>query len=140
MVSVDAVVFARVEGRLWILLVRRGNDPFAGCWALPGGFLEMNEDLDTGAYRELAEETGLTDVKLEQLYTFGRCDRDPRGRTITVAYLALIFAEKLPKIKAGDDASAVRWFAIDELPPLAFDHHEIITLAQERLKQTPDPS
>jgi 8-oxo-dGTP diphosphatase len=131
-VTVDIVVFTVREGRLKVLLVRRGLAPYAGQWALPGGFVQMHEDLDEAARRELAEETGVRDVYLEQLYTFGAPGRDPRERVITVAHYALIASERL-RLQADTDAEAVGWFGVDELPPLAFDHADIIALAHRRL-------
>jgi 8-oxo-dGTP diphosphatase len=131
---VDVIVFKLLEERLHVLLVRRGREPFAGAWAVPGGFVEMDESLEHAARRELAEETGLTDVWLEQLYTFGRPDRDPRGRVITVAYYALIPADQSVKPVGGDDAAQARWFEVGELPSLAFDHDEIVRYALQRLR------
>src|SRR4051794_6215401 len=134
-VTVDCVVFGldlEVED-LKILLIQRRDDPFAGMWALPGGFVNMDETLDASAKRELQEETGIARLYLEQLYTFGDPGRDPRGRTITVAYYALV---KLTDhtIKADTDASDVGWFAVSDLPRLAFDHAKIVTVALNRLK------
>jgi len=131
-VSTDVVLFTLREDRLQLLLIKRRGEPFADCWALPGGFLEIGEDLETCAARELAEETGLSDIYLEQLYTFGRPDRDPRERVISVTYYALLPSDKL-KPRAASDAAATGWFPIDELPPLAFDHADIIELAHRRL-------
>jgi 8-oxo-dGTP diphosphatase len=131
-VTTDIVVFTLRENHLEVLLIQRGSPPFQGQWALPGGFLEIDEDLDVGAARELVEETGVSDLYLEQLYTFGGKDRDPRERVITVAYLALVPTEKLKPV-AGSDAAAVGWHPVDQLPPLAFDHHAIIDTARARL-------
>jgi 8-oxo-dGTP diphosphatase len=134
MVTADAAVFAFVDGRPRLLLIRRKHDPYQGRWALPGGFVEIDEDLPEAVARELAEETGLKDVSLEQLRTFGRPGRDPRGRTITVAYFGI--AEKdWDRIQAADDAEHVQWFDIEELPPMAFDHDEIVQCALERLRR-----
>ena len=133
-VTVDVVVFAILTGKLQILLIRRLHEPFAGYWALPGGFLEIDEDIESAARRELAEETALADLYLEQLYSFGKPGRDPRGRTITVAYYALLSADKAGETFAGDDAAEAQWFGIEQLPNLAFDHDEIIRCAIERLK------
>jgi 8-oxo-dGTP diphosphatase len=136
MVTVDAAVFAFFDGTAKLLLIQRKQEPFKGRWALPGGFVEIEEDLPEAAARELAEETGLRDIPLEQLRTFGRLGRDPRGRTITVVYFGI--AEKnWERAKAADDAADTRWFAIDDLPSMAFDHDEIARCAIERLKQTP---
>lgn len=135
MVTADAAVFAFFDGSVKLLLIRRKRDPYKGRWALPGGFVEIEEDLPEAVARELAEETGLTGIPLEQLRTFGRPGRDPRGRTITVAYFGI--AEKdWDRIRAADDAEHAQWFAIDELPAMAFDHDEIARCAVERLKQT----
>jgi 8-oxo-dGTP diphosphatase len=136
MVTVDSVVFAILRGRPKVLLINRGNEPFKGQWALPGGFVGMDEELEDAAARELAEETGLTDVTLEQMYTFGKCGRDPRGRQISVAFIG-IATEGTDKIRGGDDAQEAKWFDIEELPgDLAFDHNEIIRLGVKNLKRT----
>lgn len=133
-VTTDVVVFTIRRSRLSLLLVRRANSPFANRWALPGGFLDIDEDLDSCAARELAEETGIDGVYLEQLYTFGATQRDPRERVISVAYYALIPEQTLPSPpRAASDASDVEWFEFEKLPPLAFDHAEIIEKAHRRL-------
>jgi 8-oxo-dGTP diphosphatase len=131
--TVDIVVFGLHDGPLEILLIRRGVPPFEGDWALPGGFVRGHEELHDAARRELAEETGVGDVYLEQLYTFGRTDRDPRGRVVSVAYFALV---KLAdhNIRATTDAAEARWFSVQEAPPLAFDHADILAVAHERLR------
>lgn len=131
-VTTDVVLFTIREETLQVLLVRRRNPPFAGQWALPGGFLDPAEDLAACALRELSEETGISDVYLEQLYTFGRPDRDPRERVISVAYYGLAPADRLV-LRSGSDASEAAWFAYGALPPLAFDHREIVEKAHERL-------
>lgn len=130
-ITVDAVIFYRKSGILKILLIQRKNDPFKGQWALPGGFLEENETMEDGAKRELEEETGLKIEKLQQVAAFGTPGRDPRGRTISIAFVGLIDAE--PKIKASDDAQDVKWFDLNDLPNLAFDHSEIINAGRELL-------
>jgi 8-oxo-dGTP diphosphatase len=135
MVTADAAVFALVEGRTKLLLIQRKHDPYKDHWALPGGFVEMDENLPEAAARELAEETGLKDVPLEQLRTFGKPGRDPRGRTITVAYFG-IAGKNWQQVKAADDAAQVQWFDIESLPSMAFDHDEITRCAIERVKQT----
>ncbi len=133
-VTVDTVAFAIEQGILEVLLVKRKYDPFKSNWALPGGFLDDRDDtLDQGAARELQEETNVSNVYLEQLYSFGNKGRDPRGRTITVAYLALLRQEEL-ELKASSDASGVAWWPVNELPDLAFDHADIINYAHKRLK------
>lgn len=131
-VTTDIVIFTIRDGRLKLLLIRRGGEPFKGKWALPGGFVGIDEGLEDGARRELEEETGVSGVYLEQLYSFGAPDRDPRERVITVAYYALIPSDRL-EIRAATDAEAVGWFALDELPELAFDHAKIVAMAHERL-------
>ncbi len=131
-VTTDIVIFTIRDGQLKLLLIKRGGEPYQGRWALPGGFVEMDEDLEASARRELEEETGVSGVYLEQLYTFGRPDRDPRERVITVAYYALIPSNQM-HLQAATDAEAVGWFAFEELPPLAFDHDEIVAMAHQRL-------
>jgi 8-oxo-dGTP diphosphatase len=111
-----------------ILLIERKNDPYKNMWALPGGFIEEDETVETGAAREVEEETGLKDVQLQLVGVFSEPDRDPRGRIITVAFLALIQKSRARPV-AGDDAGKVQWFSISDLPELAFDHAEIINKA-----------
>lgn len=127
-VTTDVVLFSILEQTLQILLIRRAAEPFRNMWALPGGFLELTEDLETCAKRELKEETGITGDYLEQLYTFGDPLRDPRERVISVTYYALMRPDHLNPI-AGSDAKEVRWFPLRALPELAFDHANIIELA-----------
>ena len=132
--AVDCVVFGLDENDLKVLLIQRRLQPFQHAWALPGGFVRLDETLDEAARRELSEEAGVTDVYLEQLYTFGApLDRDPRERVVTVAYYALA---KLSdhRIRAATDAMGVGWFALDDLPKLAFDHDSIVESAHERLR------
>ena len=117
-VTVDVVIFTIRDGALHVLLVRRAAPPFAGRHAIPGGFVHEAESLEAAARRELAEETGVHDVYLEQLYTFGDPGRDPRGRVITVAYFALIASDETP-LRAGTDAAEARWFPVARVPPLA---------------------
>jgi len=131
-VSVDIVIFTIRDACLKLLLIRRAGEPYRGRWALPGGFIHLDEALDASARRELEEETGVAGVYLEQLYTFGAPERDPRERVITVAYYALIPSDRL-QLRAATDAEAVGWFGMDELPALAFDHTDIIAMAHERL-------
>jgi 8-oxo-dGTP diphosphatase len=133
-VTVDIVIFTLRDQDLLVLLVRRANPPFSGFWAIPGGFVQTDESLEVAALRELEEETGVTDVYTEQLYTFGNPDRDPRTRVITVAYFALVPAAALPTPEAGDDAADVRWWSMYDLPPLAFDHAGILEYALTRLR------
>ncbi len=132
-VTADVVVFTIRDERLSILLVRRANPPYQGDWALPGGFLDIDEDLDACAARELAEETGVSGVYLEQLYTFGATHRDPRERVISVTYYALVPQDALATPRAASDAAEVGWHAFDDLPPLAFDHTQIAERAHRRL-------
>jgi 8-oxo-dGTP diphosphatase len=131
--TTDIVVFTIREKRLEVLLIQRCNPPFQGTWALPGGLVEEDEDLDVCARRELEEETGVSGVSLDQLHTFGKPDRDPRGRLVTAAYYALV-RPGLLKPKAASDAADVRCFAVEALPVLAFDHAEIIEMARHRLR------
>lgn len=131
-VTTDVVIFTIRDQALKVLLIRRGGKPYKGRWALPGGFLHANEDIDDCARRELQEETGVSGVYLEQLYTFGHPKRDPRGRVVTVAYYALIPSDRL-QLQAATDAEAVGWFSMDEIPQLAFDHDRILAMAHERL-------
>ena len=131
-VTVDIVIFSIREDELQVLLVRRDIDPFKEKWALPGGFVKIEENLEEAATRELREETGVKDVYLEQLYTFGDVKRDPRERVITIAYMALINSENI-KVEGKTDVSDARWFAIKKLPLLAFDHKKIIEYSLKRL-------
>jgi len=131
-VTTDIVIFTIRQDQLKVLLIKRALPPFRGEWALPGGFVHVDEGLEAGARRELEEETGVAGVYLEQLYTFGRPDRDPRERVITVAYYALIPSDKIT-LQAATDAEGVSWFAMDEIPSLAFDHADIIEMANDRL-------
>jgi 8-oxo-dGTP diphosphatase len=139
MVTVDAAVLRRTDGGLEVLLVRRGGPPFEGMWALPGGFVGMDEELADAAARELAEETGLEGVDLVQIGAFGRPGRDPRGRNISVAFTALI-ADAGPAVRGGDDASEARWFSVDAAPPLAFDHAGILAAALVKVPRGPSKS
>lgn len=135
-VTVDVVIFSTQSNDLKVLLVQRKGQPFAGMWAIPGGFVRMEEDLLDAARRELGEETGLHDVYLEQLYTFGKPDRDPRTRVITVSYFALVNSATLrdQQLQASTDTTDVRWFSVYDLPPLAFDHTAIVEYALKRLR------
>jgi 8-oxo-dGTP diphosphatase len=131
-VTTDVVLFTIRNGALSVLLIQRANPPFDGMWALPGGFLEIDEDLAYCAQRELQEETGIQGVYLEQLYTFGSPARDPRERVISVTYFALTRSDSLQP-KASSDAREALWFPVSQLPELAFDHADIIGLARQRL-------
>ena len=131
--TVDCVVFGLDEEDLQVMLIQRDLEPFKGQWALPGGFVHLDESLDEAARRELCEETGIQIHYLEQLYTFGMVDRDPRDRVVTIAYYALV---KLSdhRVQAATDARKAAWFAIDDVPELAFDHAMILQTAHERLR------
>jgi 8-oxo-dGTP diphosphatase len=130
--TVDVAIVTR-EARPRVLLIRRKNDPFAGSWALPGGFVDENERLMAAAQRELVEETGVTMADLEQLYTAGDPGRDPRGWTVSVVYLAQVDPGAVKPV-AADDAAEVGWFALGELPTLAFDHAMILGRVLTRLQ------
>jgi 8-oxo-dGTP diphosphatase len=132
-VTVDCVVFGLAEGELNLLLIQRDLEPYAGKWALPGGFVKIDEDLETAARRELEEETNVRDLYLEQLSAFGQPERDPRERVITVAWFAIVNLFEHP-VAANTDARNAGWFPADELPELAFDHADIINLAFDRLR------
>lgn len=131
-VAVDAVVFAGKGQDLQLLLIKRKNDPYKGMWALPGGFVEDDEELDTAAMRELEEETGLKVPAMIQLYTFGRVGRDSRGRTVTVTYYTSI---DTPQPVAGaDDAAEAAWVPVKDITALAFDHMEMLQMALDRVQ------
>jgi 8-oxo-dGTP diphosphatase len=132
-VTADVVILSLQEGDLKVLLIKRRNWPYEGYWAIPGGFVEMRESLEEAARRELEEETGLRDIYMEQLYTFGDPERDPRTRVITVAYLALVDYRQLHP-HAADDAGDVGWFSMYALPALAFDHAKILDYTMKRLR------
>jgi 8-oxo-dGTP diphosphatase len=131
--TVDCVVFGFDEGELKVLLIERGLEPFKGKWALPGGFVRVDETLEEAARRELTEEAGLKNIFLEQLYSFGTVERDPRERVVSVAYYALVKLADF-KTKAATDAADARWFPISKVPRLAFDHADILAMALARLK------
>lgn len=132
-VTTDIVVFTYRDGRLHVLLVERGNEPFRGQWALPGGFLKPDEELDACARRELAEETALEQFFLEPFTSVGTVGRDPRGRVITVGYLALV--RWAAGVRGGTDARDARWLPADKLPALAFDHDDIVHAAHAHLQR-----
>ncbi|MCY4108475.1 MAG: NUDIX hydrolase [Chloroflexi bacterium] len=138
-VTVDAVTVApSLDGGRSVLLIRRGHEPFAGSWALPGGFVDPDEDVEQAARRELLEETGVSAPAMHQIGAFGDPDRDPRGRAISVAFLAVF--ESAPAALAGDDAADARWFPIDRLPKkLAFDHAAILAAGISLLKEGRKP-
>jgi 8-oxo-dGTP diphosphatase len=132
-VAVDVVIVTR-EARPRVLLIRRKHEPFKGCWAIPGGFVDIDEPLDAAARRELFEETSVRAKVLVQLHTFGDPQRDPRGRIISVTYLALLDADRLQP-RARDDAAQVGWFSLRQPPKLAFDHKDILAVARKYLKE-----
>lgn len=133
-VTTDSVIFGFDGTSMNILLIERGIDPYKGSWALPGGFLNLNETVEEGAKRELGEETGFQDVYLEQFHVFSTVDRDPRERVLTVAFFALVSKNDFEVI-AGDDAARARWHEWNNLPSLAFDHAEIISMARKKLQE-----
>ncbi|MDF0601697.1 NUDIX domain-containing protein [Psychromarinibacter sp. C21-152] len=136
-VTADVIVFSIIEGRLNVVLIRRAAEPFKDCWALPGGFVQMDEDLKAGARRELAEEAGISPDQLAglpffQIGAYGHPDRDPRERVITVAFATLVPMDRVSLV-ASTDAAEVQWFPLDDLPPLAFDHATILSDARAAL-------
>lgn len=133
-ITADCVVFGFDGAKLNVLLIERGINPHKGKWALPGGFLRIDETIEDCAKRELCEETGLEDVYLEQFHVFSSLDRDPRERVLTVAFIAMVRKSEF-RLLAGDDAAKASWFAIDELPELAFDHEQIVAMGRTRLKE-----
>ena len=138
-VTVDIVLFTFQDNALQALLIRRNTAPFSGAWALPGGFVDMDEDLEAAALRELREETNVSDVYLQQLYTFGAPDRDPRTRVITVAYFALLSQDQASRlqVRGASDAAEASWWNVSRLPELAFDHAHIVDYAVQRLRWKP---
>ena len=131
-VTTDCVIFGFDGTQLQVLLIERGIEPYKGKWAFPGGFLNMDESAEEEALRELQEETGLTGAYIEQFHTFTEPNRDPRERVITIAYYALV---RIQEVKGGDDAARAKWFALDEVPQLAFDHDMILRTALARLRE-----
>lgn len=132
-VTTDCIVFGFDGTKLNLLLINRGIEPYKGSWALPGGFMKIDETAEQGALRELQEETGVKDIYIEQMQAFTAVDRDPRERVMTIAFMAFVRQEKYEVI-AGDDAAKAQWFPVKSLPQLAFDHKEIITLALDKLR------
>jgi len=130
-VTVDAIIFKKTQNKILLLLIQRKNPPFKNTWALPGGFVDENEDIDTAVLRELFEETQINLKSLEQLKAFGKPFRDPRFHVVSVAYYGFVSEEV--EASAADDAKAVAWFSIKELPELAFDHLEIINFALNKI-------
>ncbi len=132
--SVDIVIFSVWNESLQILLIQRGSSPFKDHWAIPGGFVKIDESLEDAVCRELKEETNLEAAYLEQLYTYGHPERDPRGRVVTVAYFALVPPRAVNNVQGGSDAIKADWFPIENIPAVAFDHQEIIQYALRRLR------
>jgi 8-oxo-dGTP diphosphatase len=130
-VTADAVLFAEKDGQMYVLLIQRGNDPYKGYWAFPGGFLNMDETVARCAERELEEETGIVLIGMQLVGIYSDVERDPRGRVITAAYTAMT---TMPEATAADDAAAAKWWPLNELPPLAFDHDKILVDAKRVLK------
>ena len=126
-VTVDVIILKDILSKPQLLLIERKHEPFKNKWALPGGFVDINEEIEDAADRELKEETFISEINLEQFETFGKIGRDPRGRTISIVYFGILENSSL-EIKAGDDAKDFNWFDIVDLPELAFDHGEIIKL------------
>ena len=131
-VTADIVIIKTIGPQREVLLIERKHPPFEGMWALPGGFLDMDETLEDAALRELQEETGITGIELEQFHTFSKVDRDPRHRTITTVFIGYT-NENTADPEAGDDAASTRWFPLHDLPPLAFDHGEVMEMVKNRL-------
>ena len=132
LIAVDAIVFAGKGDGMQILLIRRKNDPYKGMWAIPGGFVEDDEELEAAAIRELEEETGLKVGSMEQLYTFGRVGRDPRGRTVTVTYYTVV-PDADSSVKGADDAEHAEWVLVKDITELSFDHMEMLEMALRRI-------
>ena len=133
MVTVDAAVFRKTERGMEVLLIKRGNYPYEGMWALPGGFVDMEETLEEAVVRELQEETGLSGIQLKQLHAFSEIHRDPRGRNISINFYG-IADSKNTDVKGGDDAADARWFPVDQLPELAFDHIKVVEMALKKIQ------
>ncbi len=132
--STDCVIFGYVDSLLQVALIERKQEPFLGYWALPGGFMEGDETAEQCALRELQEETGIQKVHVEQFHLFSAPERDPRGRVLTLAFFALVDPTELGKLEAGTDASKALWCSLKDLPPLAFDHVDILNMALTRLR------
>lgn len=128
--TVDIAIFKEYEGCYEVLLIRRKNEPFEGKWALPGGFVDMDETVETAASRELFEETSLSEIHLEQFHVFSEVDRDPRGRTVSVVFTGFLNNDQ--EANAKDDAREARWFDVKKLPELAFDHRKIVDMLIEK--------
>jgi len=133
MVTVDAIVFRQNDNVMEVLLIKRKNYPFEGIWALPGGFVDMEETAEEAVVRELQEETGLQFSDFTQLHTFSTIGRDPRGRNISIMYSGITEMDN-STVKAGDDAAEAQWFPVTKLPQLAFDHKDAIQMALSKLR------
>lgn len=133
-VTADCAVFSLSGRELKVLLIERGGEPFRGCWAFPGGFMEMEETAEECACRELQEETGISPIAIRPVGTFSAINRDPRGRTLSIVYYTIIESSRFFPV-AGDDAARLDWFSLQEIPPLAFDHDEILRAAVQKLKE-----
>ncbi|TKG89617.1 NUDIX hydrolase [Puteibacter caeruleilacunae] len=131
--TVDAIVVCKKYDELYVLLIKRKNEPFQGAWALPGGFVDENESLKQACRRELQEETGLNGILLKQFHTFGKPGRDPRGHTVSVAYYGIV--NELHNVSGYDDAIDAKWIPLDNLPEMAFDHEEILKKFKSKLRQ-----
>ena len=127
-VTVDIIIFRLIDNKPEVLLIERGNEPFKGKWALPGGFVDKDEPLEVAAARELKEETKLENILLTQMHTFGSPGRDPRGHTVSVVYVG--YLQEGMVAKAGDDAIKAEWFKLDQLPNMAFDHNMVVEMAE----------
>ncbi len=132
-VTTDAVIFAVEGNKKYVLLIKRGRPPYEGMWALPGGFLDYDEELEDGVKRELEEETGLTGIELKQLKAYGGVNRDPRHRTISVVFYGI--TGQRHEVRGMDDAAEAKWFPINDLPPMAFDHEQILQDAIRELSK-----
>jgi 8-oxo-dGTP diphosphatase len=128
-VTADIIILKKSNDQQFVLLIERKHPPFEGMWALPGGFLEMDETLEDAALRELQEETGIMGIELKQFHTFSKVDRDPRHRTITTVFIG--YTNDNLYVEAGDDAAKAQWFSMDKLPPLAFDHGEVMEMVKK---------
>ncbi len=133
--TVDIIIFSIIEKTLKILLIKRKNPPFQDKWAIPGGFADYEEEILTAAKRELEEETGLKNIPLEQVHTFGTPGRDPRGRTVSVVHFGLVDSSTGLQVKADSDAKDAQWLSVQELPEMAFDHAEIVKFTLNFLRQ-----
>jgi 8-oxo-dGTP diphosphatase len=138
-VTVDIAIFMPKDDNFSILLIQRAAEPFQGLYALPGGFMAIDETLESAAFRELKEETGLHVPHLAQVHTFSALDRDPRGRVISTCFAALIDERKPIQPTAGSDAAQLAWFKLDSLPPLAFDHEQVISAVADRFLSPGNP-